>query len=144
MTETNSRNFCIKTVHRINRADVEVQTKALEGGHKLTFMKFIFVSPSLEIKAPVLNDKAVGYQVVKRVKPRAHQRETGSRIGTSNSYLSELGTRQYFFSASASIYGGFFAKSSIQNLHMPILFRLVAEDSYADAQCVRVSFDNAT
>jgi hypothetical protein len=48
---------------RINRADVEVQTKALEGGHKLTFMKFIFVSPSLEIKAPVLNDKAVGYQV---------------------------------------------------------------------------------
>ncbi len=48
---------------RINRADVEVQTKVLEGGAKLTFMKFIFVSPSLEIKAPVLNDKAVGYQV---------------------------------------------------------------------------------
>jgi hypothetical protein len=42
---------------------VEVQTKVLEGGAKLTFMKFIFVSPSLEIKAPVLNDKAVGYQV---------------------------------------------------------------------------------
>ncbi len=42
---------------------MEVQTKVLEGGAKLTFMKFIFVSPSLEIKAPVLNDKAVGYQV---------------------------------------------------------------------------------
>ena len=49
---------------RINKAEVEVQTRDLEGGHKLTFMKFIFQSPQLEIKAPVLNDKAVGYQVL--------------------------------------------------------------------------------
>ena len=42
---------------------MEVQTKELEGGVKLTFMKFIFVSPGLEIKAPVLNDKQVGFQV---------------------------------------------------------------------------------
>ena len=41
----------------------QVQTKELEGGHKLTFMKFTFQSPALEIKAPVLNDKTVGYQV---------------------------------------------------------------------------------
>ena len=40
-----------------------MQTKELEGGHKLTFMKFTFQSPALEIKAPVLNDKTVGYQV---------------------------------------------------------------------------------
>ena len=49
---------------RINKADVEVQTKDLEGGHKLTFMKFLFQSPQLEIKAPVLNDKEVGYRVL--------------------------------------------------------------------------------
>ena len=49
---------------RINKAEVEVQTRDLEGGHKLTFMKFIFQSPQLEIKAPVLNDKSVGYQVL--------------------------------------------------------------------------------
>ena len=49
---------------RINKADVEVQTKILEGGHKLTFMKFLFQSPQLEIKAPVLNDKEVGYKVL--------------------------------------------------------------------------------
>ena len=48
----------------MNKADVEVQTKDLEGGVKLTFMKFTFVSPALEIKAPVLNDKTVGYQVL--------------------------------------------------------------------------------
>ena len=41
-----------------------MQTKELEGGHKLTFMKFTFQSPALEIKAPVLNDKTVGYQVL--------------------------------------------------------------------------------
>ena len=49
---------------RINKADVEVQTKELEGGVKLTFMKFLFQSPQLEIKAPVLNDKEVGYRVL--------------------------------------------------------------------------------
>ena len=51
---------------RIQKADVEVQTKELEGGHKLTFMKFTFQSPALEIKAPVLNDKTVGYQVLQQ------------------------------------------------------------------------------
>ena len=45
---------------------LQVQTKELEGGHKLTFMKFTFQSPALEIKAPVLNDKTVGYQVIQR------------------------------------------------------------------------------
>ena len=49
-----------------SQADVEVQTKELEGGHKLTFMKFTFQSPALEIKAPVLNDKTVGYQVLQQ------------------------------------------------------------------------------
>ena len=29
-------------------------------------MKFIFQSPALEIKAPVLNDKTVGYQVLQQ------------------------------------------------------------------------------
>ena len=48
---------------RVNQTDVDVQTKDLEGGVKLTFMTFSFVSPALEIKAPVLNDKTVGYQV---------------------------------------------------------------------------------
>ena len=47
----------------MNQTDVDVQTKDLEGGVKLTFMTFSFVSPALEIKAPVLNDKTVGYQV---------------------------------------------------------------------------------
>ena len=46
---------------------LQVQTKELEGGHKLTFMKFTFQSPALEIKAPVLNDKTVGYQVIYRI-----------------------------------------------------------------------------
>ena len=72
-------NIELGKAFRINKADVEVtfdkllssstpwwsqvQTKELEGGHKLTFMKFTFQSPALEIKAPVLNDKTVGYQV---------------------------------------------------------------------------------
>ena len=43
-----------------------MQTKELDGGHKLTFMKFTFQSPALEIKAPVLNDKTVGYQVLQQ------------------------------------------------------------------------------
>lgn len=30
-------------------------------------MKFTFASPSLEIKAPVLNDKTVGFQVYRRL-----------------------------------------------------------------------------
>ena len=73
-------NIELGKAFRINKADVEVhfhsslktflqcllqvQTKELEGGHKLTFMKFTFQSPALEIKAPVLNDKTVGYQVI--------------------------------------------------------------------------------
>ena len=52
---------------RLNRADVEVQTRDLEGGVKLTFMKFTFASPALEIKAPVLNDKTVGFQVYRKL-----------------------------------------------------------------------------
>ena len=48
---------------RINKADVEVQTTDLVDGVKLTFMKLIFVSPALEIKAPVINDKIVGLKV---------------------------------------------------------------------------------
>eukprot|EP00092_Neocalanus_flemingeri_P005869 GFUD01006317.1.p1 GENE.GFUD01006317.1~~GFUD01006317.1.p1 ORF type:complete len:3795 (+),score=856.15 GFUD01006317.1:678-11387(+) len=59
-------NIELGKAFRINKADVEVQTKELEGGHKLTFMKFIFQSPALEIKAPVLNDKTVGYQVLQQ------------------------------------------------------------------------------
>ena len=55
---------------------LQVQTKELEGGHKLTFMKFTFQSPALEIKAPVLNDKTVGYQVIihriQQVEPSHH------------------------------------------------------------------------
>ena len=50
-----------------------MQTKELEGGHKLTFMKFTFQSPALEIKAPVLNDKTVGYQVLYNTISICHQ-----------------------------------------------------------------------
>ena len=57
-------NIEVGKAFRINKADVEVQTKDLESGHKLTFMRFIFQSPQLEIKAPVLNDKEVGYRVL--------------------------------------------------------------------------------
>ena len=57
-------NIEVGKAFRINKADVEVQTKDLESGHKLTFMRFSFQSPQLEIKAPVLNDKEVGYRVL--------------------------------------------------------------------------------
>ena len=43
-----------------------MQTQELAGGNKITFLKFTFQSPALEIKAPVLNDRLVGYQVLQR------------------------------------------------------------------------------
>lgn len=50
---------------RSNQVNVEVQKKEINNGH-LTFMKFVFPSPSMEISAPVLLDKQMGFQVLKQ------------------------------------------------------------------------------
>ena len=57
-------NIEVGKILPINLAYIEDETKELDGGQKLTFMKFIFQSPKLKIEAPVLNDKNVGHQVL--------------------------------------------------------------------------------
>ena len=52
---------------RTNQVNVEVEKKDInQGQQQLTFMKFTFPSPSMVIKAPVLLDKQMGYQVLKQ------------------------------------------------------------------------------
>ena len=50
---------------RANSANVEVQRKD-NGQQQLTFMKFTFSNPPMEISAPVLQDKQMGFQVLKQ------------------------------------------------------------------------------
>ena len=44
--------------------EVEVQVKPISNGTDLTYMKFVFQSPAMEIVAPVLEDKTLGYRVL--------------------------------------------------------------------------------
>ena len=46
--------------------EVEVQVKPTSDGTNLTYMKFVFQSPILEIVAPVLEDRNLGYRVLKQ------------------------------------------------------------------------------
>ena len=45
---------------------MEVDTKELDGGHQLIFMKFSFQFSAIDIKALVLKDKAISYQVLQQ------------------------------------------------------------------------------
>ena len=52
---------------RTNTVNVEVKKKDINNGQQqLTFMKFQFSSPPMEISAPVLLDKQMGFQVLKQ------------------------------------------------------------------------------
>ena len=52
---------------RTNTVNVEVKKKDINNGQQqLTFMKFQFASPQMEISAPVLLDKQMGFQVLKQ------------------------------------------------------------------------------
>ncbi len=50
----------------VNTTNVDVETKVINNGQKLTFFKFQFQSPALEVTAPVLSDKAMGEKVLKQ------------------------------------------------------------------------------
>ncbi|TRY77375.1 hypothetical protein TCAL_14770 [Tigriopus californicus] len=51
---------------RVNSTSMEIQSRSLSNGQKLTFMKFQFRDPPTEIVAPVLQDKNMGYKVLKQ------------------------------------------------------------------------------
>ena len=52
---------------RTNQVNVEVKKKDINNGQQqLTFMRFQFADPPMEISAPVLLDKQMGFQVLKQ------------------------------------------------------------------------------
>jgi len=57
-------NIELGKAFRVNQANVELEIKEIEGGLQVTFIKFAFESPRMEIKAPVLSDRSVGFQVL--------------------------------------------------------------------------------
>ena len=80
---------------RANSANVEVQRKD-NGQQQLTFMKFTFSNPPMEISAPVLQDKQMGFQVLKQnsacvflgrildtVKPQQQQQQQTTTVSLS-------------------------------------------------------------
>ena len=87
---------------RANSANVEVQRKD-NGQQQLTFMKFTFSNPPMEISAPVLQDKQMGFQVLKQnsacvflgrildiTKPQQQQQQQPQTTTVSLSQLLEL------------------------------------------------------
>ena len=56
----NMENNCF----HVCTTEVEVQVKPTTDGRNLTYMKFVFQAPPLEIVAPVLEDRNIGYRVL--------------------------------------------------------------------------------
>ena len=52
-----------------NTVQCEVEKRETTRGQPLTFMKFAFSSPPLELSAPVLQDKQMGYKVLQQNSP---------------------------------------------------------------------------
>ena len=52
-----------------NTVQCEVEKRETTRGQPLTFMKFAFASPPLELSAPVLQDKQMGYKVLQQNSP---------------------------------------------------------------------------
>merc|ERR1712223_623451 len=51
-------------IFNVCTTEVEVQVKPTSDGRDLTYMKFVFQAPPLEIVAPVLEDRNIGYRVL--------------------------------------------------------------------------------